>query len=116
MLDQLRQGGEGDLAGDVEAAGVQVADPVVLDDVALIVVQISHREREAACEAEEHSNLVFSQCDVLHVSSVKDQVSRFQHFLIDLLNVPVHSCHRRLQQEVCHVLCCCRYLAWSRSL
>lgn len=41
MLDQLSQGGEGDLAGDVEAAGVQVTDSVVLDDVALIVIQIS---------------------------------------------------------------------------
>lgn len=55
MFDQLGQAGEGDLAGDVEAAGVQVADSVVLDDVALVVIQISQREREAACEAEEYS-------------------------------------------------------------
>lgn len=55
MFDQLGQGLEGDLGGDVEAAGVQVADSVVLDGVALIVVQISQREREAACEAGEYS-------------------------------------------------------------
>lgn len=44
MFHQLGQGAERDLAGDVEAAGVQVADSVVLDDVALIVIQISQRE------------------------------------------------------------------------
>lgn len=51
MFDQLGQGGEGDLAGDVEAAGIQVTDSVVLDDVALVVIQISQREREASCKA-----------------------------------------------------------------
>lgn len=68
MLDQLRQGGEGDLAGDVEAAGVQVADSVVLDDVTLIVVQISHREREASCEAEEHSHSYTLRLFILSLS------------------------------------------------
>lgn len=43
MFDQLWEGSEGDLGGDVESACVQVADSVVLDDVALCLVKVSQR-------------------------------------------------------------------------
>lgn len=40
MLDQLLQRVEGDLGCDVEAAVVHVADSVVLDSFARVVVQV----------------------------------------------------------------------------
>lgn len=40
MLDQLLQRAKGDLGCDVEATVVHVADPVVLDPFACVVVQI----------------------------------------------------------------------------
>lgn len=43
MLNQLLQRVKGDLGCDVEAAAVQVADPVVLDPFACVGVQIPDR-------------------------------------------------------------------------
>lgn len=48
MLDQLFQGVEGYLCGDVETTSIQVADSVVLDRVSRVRIKFPDRQGEGA--------------------------------------------------------------------